>query len=85
MRVNSLSFSSTMLHNLGRNSSKLNKLMTQINEQKRVINPSDDPIASTQIAQIRREQAAIGQYQRNIERLGHSLSQQETLVDSASQ
>jgi len=85
MRVNSLSFSSTMLHNLGRNSSKLNKLMTQINEQKRVINPSDDPIASTQIAQIRREQAAIGQYQRNIERLGHSLSQQETLVDSTSQ
>lgn len=84
MRVNSLSFSNTMLSNLGRNSTKLNKLMTQINEQKRVITPSDDPIASTQIAQIRREQAAIGQYQRNIERLGHSLSQQETRVDASS-
>ncbi len=84
MRVNSLSFSSTMLNNLGRNSSKLNKLMTQINEQKRIINPSDDPIASTQLSQIRREQASISQYQRNIERLGHSLSQQETLVDATS-
>lgn len=84
MRINSLSFSSTMLSNLNRNSSRLNKLMTQVNEQKRVIVPSDDPIASTQIAQIRREQAAIDQYQRNIERLGHSLSQQETLVDAGS-
>lgn len=85
MRVNSLSFSSTMLNNLSRNSNKLNKLMTQINEQKRIINPSDDPIASTQLAQIRREQASISQYQTNIDRLGHSLSQQETLVDASSQ
>ncbi|MBA0035842.1 flagellin/flagellar hook associated protein [Pantoea sp. BIGb0393] len=84
MRVNSLSFSNNMLNSLGRNNAQLNKLMTQINEQKRVINPSDDPIASTQLAQIRREQASIGQYQRNIERLGHSLGQQETLVDSSS-
>ncbi|WP_455844542.1 flagellar hook-associated protein FlgL [Pantoea agglomerans] len=84
MRVNSLSFSNNMLNSLGRNNAKLNKLMTQINEQKRVINPSDDPIASTQLAQIRREQASISQYQRNIDRLGHSLGQQETLVDSSS-
>ncbi|NWA61748.1 flagellar hook-associated protein FlgL [Pantoea sp. B9002] len=84
MRVNSFSFSNTMLNSLGRNNTQLNKLMTQINEQKRVINPSDDPIASTQLAQIRREQASIGQYQRNIERLGHSLGQQETLVNSSS-
>ncbi|MCW6031724.1 flagellin/flagellar hook associated protein [Pantoea sp. JK] len=84
MRVNSQSFSNTMLNNLGRNNTQLVKLMTQMNEQKRVINPSDDPIASTQLAQIRREQAAIGQYQTNIERLGHSLGQQETLVNSSS-
>lgn len=84
MRLSSSGFSNTMLNNLGRNNVQLNKLMTQINEQKRIINPSDDPIASTQLAQIRREQAAIGQYQTNIQRLGHSLGQQETLVDSSS-
>lgn len=84
MRVNSYSFSNNMLNSLGRNNTQLFKLMTQMNEQKRVVNPSDDPIASTQLAQIRREQAAIGQYQTNIERLGHSLGQQETLVDSSS-
>jgi len=69
---------------MGRNTTQLNKLMMQINEQKRVLNPSDDPIASTQLSQTRREQVAIGQYQSNIERLGHSLGQQETLVDSGS-
>ncbi|MBY4953626.1 flagellin/flagellar hook associated protein [Pantoea sp. DY-17] len=84
MRVNSFSFSSTMLNSMGRNTTQLNKLMMQITEQKRVLNPSDDPIASTQLSQIRREQVAIGQYQSNIERLGHSLGQQETLVDSSS-
>jgi flagellar hook-associated protein 3 FlgL len=84
MRVNSFSFSSTMLNSMGRNTTQLNKLMMQITEQKRVLNPSDDPIASTQLSQIRREQVAIGQYQSNIERLGHSLGQQETLVDSGS-
>lgn len=84
MRVNSFSFSSTMLNSMGRNTTQLNKLMMQINEQKRVLNPSDDPIASTQLSQIRREQVAIGQYQSNVERLGHSLGQQETLVDSSS-
>lgn len=84
MRVNSYSFSNNMLNSLGRNNTQLFKLMTQMNEQKRVVNPSDDPIASTQLAQIRREQAAIGQYQTNIERLGYSLGQQETLVDSSS-
>jgi flagellar hook-associated protein 3 FlgL len=73
-----------MLNSLARNSSQLNKINMQINEQKRIINPSDDPIASTQLAQIRREQASIGQYQTNIDRLGHSLGQQETLVDSSS-
>lgn len=84
MRVNSFSFSSTMLNSMGRNTTQLNKLMMQITEQKQVLNPSDDPIASTQLSQIRREQVAIGQYQSNIERLGHSLGQQETLVDSSS-
>lgn len=84
MRVSSSGFSNTMLNSIGRNNSQLMKLMTQMNEQKRIINPSDDPIASTQLSQIRREQAAIGQYQTNITRLGHSLGQQETLVDSSS-
>ncbi|MRS19714.1 flagellar hook-associated protein 3 [Enterobacteriaceae bacterium RIT692] len=84
MRINSSSFSTTMLNSINRNTVQMNKLMSQISAQKRILTPSDDPIASTQIVQMRREQAVTGQYQTNIERLTHSLRQQETLVDSTS-
>lgn len=84
MRINSSRFSNTMLSNITRNSVQMNKLQSQISQQKRILTPSDDPIASTQIAQMRREQAVLGQYQTNIDRLKHSLQQQETLVGSTS-
>lgn len=84
MRINSSSFNTTMLNSINRNSAQMNKLMSQISAQKRILNPSDDPIASTQIAQMRREQAVIGQYQTNIERLSNNLQRQESLVDSTS-
>ncbi|WP_343550788.1 flagellar hook-associated protein FlgL [Pantoea sp.] len=84
MRINSSSFTTTMLNSINRNSAQMNRLMSQISEQKRILTPSDDPIASTQIAQMRREQAVMGQYQTNIDRLSHSLQQQETMVDSTS-
>lgn len=84
MRISSFSFSNTMLSNLGRNNVQLNKIMTQIAEQKRITKPSDDPIASTQIAQLKREQAAISQYTTNIDRLSGNLAVQETQVSAVS-
>lgn len=84
MRINSSSFTNTMLKNINRNSVQINRLQSQISEQKRILTPSDDPIASTQIVQMRREQSMLTQYQSNIDRLKHSLQKQETLVDSSS-
>lgn len=84
MRVTSQNFGTTLMSNLRTNTSKLNTLMAQIAEQKRVRVPSDDPIASAQLSQLRREQAATAQYQRNISQVSSSLSQQETQVESSS-
>ncbi|MFS2221031.1 flagellar hook-associated protein FlgL [Pantoea sp. B65] len=84
MRVSTLTFTNTALNNFNRNNMQLSKVQTQISLDKRITKPSDDPIASSQLAQLRREQAAIGQYQHNISRLSGNLAQQEVHIDATS-
>lgn len=84
MRISSFHLSSTMMQNINNYSGQLNKLTEQMALRKRILVPSDDPIASARLVQINREQAAITQYQENITRLSGSLSQQETHLDSVS-
>lgn len=85
MRISTLTFTNTMLNSFNRNQSKLLTLQSQIASQTRLLKPSDDPIASTQLAQLRREQAAIDQYQSNIDRLTGNLSGQESTVKGTEQ
>ncbi|WP_034943428.1 flagellar hook-associated protein FlgL [Erwinia oleae] len=85
MRISTMSFNNNMLANFNRNNSKLFDVQNKIANQTRILKPSDDPIASTQMAQIRREQAAINQYQSNITRLSGNLSVQETTVKGTEQ
>ena len=82
MRVTSLNTAATMMRNINNNASSMNKLMDQMAQQTRLLVPSDDPIASTRMIQISREQAAIGQYKSNISTVSGSLAQQETHMDS---
>lgn len=84
MRVSSFHLSSTMLQNINNYSGALNKLTEQMAMRKRVLVPSDDPIASSRLVHLNREQSAITQYQENIGRLSGSLSQQEAHLDSIS-
>ncbi|AKJ41392.1 Hook-filament junction protein [Pragia fontium] len=82
MRISSLHTSSAMLRSINNNSIALNKTMEQMSQKKRVLVPSDDPIASTRLVQLSREQAAIGQYKSNITAVSGSLAQQETHMDA---
>lgn len=84
MRAPTINFTSSLLSSLNRNNVQLNKLMDQFTQQKRVVNPSDDPLASTRLAQLNRDLAATKQYQTNIDRLSSSLSQQEVQVEGIS-
>lgn len=84
MRVSSLQISSTMMNNINSYSSSLNKLTEQMAMQKKVLRPSDDPIASTRLILLNREQASITQFQENITRVSGSLGQQEAQMDAMS-
>lgn len=84
MRISSLYHSSAMLHQMNQNGARLSKLMEQMATQKRVNVPSDDPVASSRLVQLNREQSAITQYQSNITRLSGNLSVQESHVTALS-
>ncbi|RPH29441.1 flagellar hook-associated protein 3 [Buttiauxella warmboldiae] len=85
MRISSLYHSSAMLHQMNNNGARLSKLMEQMATQKRVNVPSDDPVASSRLVQLNREQSAIDQYQSNITRLSGNLSIQESHVTALSE
>lgn len=84
MRISSLYHSSAMLHQMNQNGARLSKLMEQMATQKRVNVPSDDPVASSRLIQLNREQSALEQYQSNITRLSGSMSTQEAHITALS-
>jgi flagellar hook-associated protein 3 FlgL len=84
MRVSSQQTSNTMMRSVDYASENLSKLMTEISCGKKVLVPSDDPIASTRMTQLNRQQASIEQYQSNITNIAGSLSQQESILSSVS-
>lgn len=62
--------------------SELQKTQQQISTGKRVINPSDDPVAAARILKLDQETAQIGQFQRNVDLAENRLEQEEsTLAD----
>lgn len=85
MRISSQSFTNNVLLNFNRNNVQLFTVQNKISLQTWLLKPSDDPIASVQLAQMRREQSAIGQYQTNIQRLSGNLATQESSIKGCEQ
>lgn len=85
MRVSSTYLTAIMTRSFERNSGKISKIIEQQSTGKRVNLPSDDPIASSQLVNLQRENSALKQFQSNISRLQTSLSQQETVVTAINQ
>ncbi|KHT62899.1 hypothetical protein RJ45_14755 [Photobacterium gaetbulicola] len=83
MRVSTNQYSQMMSGSLSQNSLGINKIMQQMATGKRLLVPSDDPMASTRAMSLKREQAAIGQYLGNIEQADVALKKQETYLSSA--
>lgn len=76
MRVSTPTMSSTMNRFITQHNEKLEKINKQMMTQQRITLPSEDPIASTRLLQINREQANIKQYSSNISGLSNSLTNQ---------
>ncbi|MFI3275583.1 flagellar hook-associated protein FlgL [Vibrio sp.] len=83
MRVSTNQYSQMMSSSLNNNSLGLNKLMQQMATGKRVLLPSDDPMAATRSMSLGRQQAAIGQYQSNIDSADLALKSQETYLSNS--
>lgn len=82
MRVSTQQSYIAMTQSFNDLSGQLQHVITQMATGKRILLPSDDPIAATRVTQLEREQAALNQYQENIDAVSASLSQQESVLDN---
>ncbi|HCA7077511.1 TPA: flagellar hook-associated protein FlgL [Citrobacter sedlakii] len=82
MRVTTQQSYVSMEQSFNHLSNDLNHIVTEMATGKRILLPSDDPIASTRITQLDRQQAAIEQYQSNINAASAGMNQQESILDS---
>lgn len=78
MRITNAQINAIMNSSLGHNAAATGKLMQQMATGKRIIVPSDDPIASVRLLRIAREEASLDQFQHNIDSLKGRLSAAET-------
>lgn len=84
MRITQAQMNAIMHSSLSQNAAATGKLMQQMATGKRIIVPSDDPIASVRLLRIAREEASLQQYQHNIDSLKGRLSAAETNLQAGS-
>jgi len=84
MRITNAQITATMHNSMNGNSAQLGKIMQQLSTNKRMLLPSDDPIASVRVMRVQREEASLDQYRKNIDNVSSSLSTQEANLTSIS-
>lgn len=84
MRITNAQITATMHNSMNGNSAQLGKIMQQLATNKRLLLPSDDPIASVRVMRVQREEASLDQYRKNIDNVSASLSTQEVNLKSIS-
>lgn len=84
MRTTNAQINAVMASSMDKSTVQLAKLMQQMATNKRIQLPSDDPIASVRLLRVQREEAAIKQYNTNINNVTSNLSIHETNLMSSS-
>ena len=84
MRITNAQITATMHNSMNGNSAQLGKIMQQLATTKRLLLPSDDPVASVRVMRVQREEASLEQYRKNIDNVSGSLSTQEANLTSMS-
>ncbi|MFQ2194853.1 lateral flagellar hook-associated protein LfgL [Aeromonas jandaei] len=82
MRISTNQIQLSMLDNLQYGFGEYARLDRQISSNKRILQPSDDPVGSVQLLGLKKEQVAIEQYQKNIANAKSQLSQGEIQLES---
>lgn len=84
MRITNAQTTALMHNSMNSSSAQVAKLMQQMALNKRILLPSDDPIASVRVLRIQREEASLEQYRTNIANVSGNLSTQEANLQSTS-
>ena len=82
MRISTAQIFNRSADNISNASSELVKIQQQLSTGKKVLTPSDDPLASAQIIKLTREVEKTEQYQENIDISRRRISLEESTLDS---
>lgn len=77
MRIASAQYQTTMNQSLQNNQERLNYVLRQLDTQRRILLPSDDPVDSVRLSRLAREESTLGQYRSNIGALQLRLTKSE--------
>ncbi|MGL5005879.1 MAG: flagellar hook-associated protein FlgL [Plesiomonas sp.] len=80
MRMSTFQLNSMMMGGMQTANSNYNTTVMQMQQQTKILTPSDDPIGSVQIMLLERQQSATDQYSKNIKNLMNEYTQQEALM-----
>jgi flagellar hook-associated protein 3 FlgL len=83
MRISTFQITSSGVREMLLRQSELQQTQLQLATQKRVINPSDDPVAATSINLLRTEIAQFEQFNKNNDAAKSSLELEETIMSSS--
>ena len=81
MRVSTLQMHTTMTSSMQQTTNNVNNTLLQMVSGKKILKPSDDPLASLQIMGMNDDLAKLDQYQKNITAVQLSLSAEETVLN----
>ncbi|MCJ8339795.1 MAG: flagellar hook-associated protein FlgL [Pseudomonadales bacterium] len=82
IRVTTAQQYNNSIENMQRSNVSIDKLSQQIASGKRVLKPSDDPVAAAQIIKLQRELAQYDKYEINIKVTDRRLTLQESVMSS---
>ncbi|MBQ5963449.1 flagellar hook-associated protein FlgL [Massilia sp. ZL223] len=84
MRIATTQYQSTMNQSLQTNQERISTLTQQMATGKRILVPSDDPVASVRVSRLNREEATVQQYRDNINTLKLRLTKSEGYLSNMS-
>src|SRR5690554_2091779 len=84
MRITDAQTTAMMRGAMNANADRMGKLMQQMSSGDRIIQPSDDPIASVRLLRLQREEASLAQFRSNMGALSSSLAIQEANLKAVS-
>ncbi|MCW8917935.1 MAG: flagellar hook-associated protein FlgL [Gammaproteobacteria bacterium] len=81
MRISTRSFQAMGVNSMLDQQVKLSKTQNQLSTGKRILVPSDDPVATSQLMQLRQTENTVKQYQANADAATNRLSTEEGVLN----